>query len=77
VIERFKDDEHWDSLRAGATVAGVYAAAAIPAMTLGAAAIPLSGAKICTTDSFAEKDVLVGESDDRIYLGGPRGKPAQ
>jgi hypothetical protein len=69
VIEHFKDDRHWNSVKAGASVAGVYAAAAIPAMMLAAAAIPLSGAKICTTESYAEKGLLVGESSDRIYLG--------
>jgi hypothetical protein len=74
VIRHFDAGEPWNSLRAAGAMAGVYAGAALPAMLLGAAAIPLTDAKVCVVDGFSEQGYLVGESSDRVYLGEkPRG----
>lgn len=62
----------WDRTRSTVVMAGIYVAAAVPAMVLAAAAVPLSDAKICTTDSFEEAGALVGESNQFVYLGEAR-----
>jgi hypothetical protein len=75
VIKRFQDPDQWNGVVPIAAMAGVYAAATLPAGLLGAAAIPLTEAKLCTTERYFETGYLVGESSDRVYLGEkPKGK---
>lgn len=69
VIRRFARLGEWDTLRAAASMAGVYAAIALPATLLGAAAVPLTEAKVCAAKGYSEWGFLVGESSDRVYLG--------
>jgi hypothetical protein len=69
VVKRNQAPTRWNSARTATVMAGVYAAAALPSMMLAAAAIPLSEAKVCTTDGYPEWGLLVGESSDRVYLG--------
>ncbi len=76
VIRRNSAAKQWNSTRAALTLAGVYAAAALPAMVLAAAAVPLTEAKLCTTDNYEEHGTLVGETSDRIYLGERSWHPA-
>lgn len=75
VIKHFDNPYRWNSVRPVAAMAGVYAVAALPAALLGAAAIPLTEAMVCTTDNYYETGYLVGESSDRVYLGEkPKGE---
>jgi hypothetical protein len=62
----------WNKVGIAALVAGVYAAAAVPAMIAAAAGLPFNDARVCTTTDFEEDGVLVGQSGDRIYLGEKR-----
>jgi hypothetical protein len=75
VVRRNGSAKQWNSTRAALTLAGVYAAAALPAMVLAAAAVPLTEAKVCTTDNYEEHGTLVGETTDRIYLGERSWRP--
>jgi hypothetical protein len=59
----------WNNISSIARMGAVYVLAAIPAMTVAAAAVPLSEAKVCTTEEFAEGSFLIGETSDRVYLG--------
>lgn len=63
----------WNSLRTVVAVAALYTAAVIPSMMIAAAGVPLTGAKVCTTDNFAESGYFVGQTSDQVYLG-ERGK---
>lgn len=75
VVKRFNDPDQWNAVLPVAAMAGVYVAAALPAALLGAAAIPLTEAKLCATDKYRETGYLVGESSDRVYFGEkPKGK---
>jgi hypothetical protein len=69
VIQTVQSSLHWEGWRMVAVMAGLYVAAAIPAMMAAAASVPLSAAKICDEDNFAEHGFLVGETTDRVYLG--------
>lgn len=69
VIKRNQVAASWNSTRTAAIMAAIYAAGALPAMVLAASALPLSAAKVCTTEGDPEQGVLVGESSDRVYLG--------
>ena len=75
VAGRFPSSRTWNSVRAAATLAGIYAAAAMPAMMLAAAATPLTSAKICMTGGGEATGKLVGESGDRVYLGEEASNP--
>lgn len=58
----------WNSVKAAATMASLYALAAMPAMMLAAAATPLTSVKVCTREGGEESARLVGETNDRVYL---------
>lgn len=68
----FRQPRQWNSHKAAAAMAGIYVAAAIPSMVAAAAGIGLSEAKVCATDGFEEVGFLVGETQDRVYLGEKR-----
>jgi hypothetical protein len=65
----------WNSLRAAATMAGIYAVATIPVAMVAAGSVPFSEAKVCTADRHELEGVLVGETSDRVYLGERGDKP--
>jgi hypothetical protein len=70
IVERCRGvAKRWNSVRVVATLAVVYAATAIPAAMLAAAAVPLNSAMVCDVDNFSESGFLVGETSDRVYLG--------
>jgi hypothetical protein len=75
VIRRNGTVKRWNGIGAALTLAGVYAAAALPAMVLAAAAVPLTEAKLCTTDNYEEHGTLVGETSDRVYIGERSPRP--
>jgi hypothetical protein len=75
VIRRNGNAERWNSTKAALTLAGVYAIAALPATVLAAAAVPLTEAKLCSTDNYEEHGTLVGETSDRIYIGERSPRP--
>lgn len=68
-MTRLGATRRWNGGRAIATMAGLYALAAMPAMMLAAAATPLTSVKVCTSAGGEVSGKLVGESSDRVYLG--------
>lgn len=68
-IARISATQRWDSFRAIATMAALYAVAAVPATMLAAAATPLTSARACLKSGGIETGKIVGESGERVYLG--------
>lgn len=66
--EHYKDPGRWHSLKAATAMAVFYCLASIPAMTIAAASVSLTPAKVCKVGELERTGVLVGESSDRIYL---------
>lgn len=69
VLARERSIHRWNSLRTVVAVAALYAAATIPSMMIAAAGLPLTEAKVCTTNNSTESGYYVGQTSDRVYLG--------
>ncbi len=69
VLTRQRNGRGWNSLSAAISMAALYTVAVIPSMMAAAAGVPLTEAKVCTVNNFAEFGYLVGQTSDRIYLG--------
>ena len=59
----------WKATRSIAATSVFYCLAAVPAMVLAAASLPLNEAKVCTVDGTEERGMLVGQSSETVYLG--------
>jgi hypothetical protein len=69
ILARERSIHRWNSLRTVVAVAALYAAATIPSMMIAAAGLPLTEAKVCTTNNSTESGYFVGQTSDRVYLG--------